>query len=109
MGEAKRTPRRFSPFPRKFFLKARYFSLCAKNFFVTNFVTHITNFVIHVTKFVTHVRNFVTNFFCADSKKYQAERENYLPDNKKRAAQNFDCPGPKSIFGFYLPPFFSIS
>ena len=66
---------------------------------------HITKFVIHVTKFVTHVRNFVTNFFCADSKKYQAERENYLPDNKKRAAQNFDCPAPKSIFWFYLPPF----
>ena len=77
--------------------------------FVTKFVTHITKFVIHVTKFVTHVRNFVTNFFCADSKKYQAERENYLPDNKERAAQNFDCPAPKSIFGFYLPPFFSIS
>ena len=66
---------------------------------------HITKFVIHVTNFVTHVRNFVTNFFCADSKKYQAERENYLPDNKKRAAQNFDCPAPKSIFWFYLPRF----
>ena len=66
---------------------------------------HITKFVIHVTKFVTHVRNFVTNFFCADSKKYQAERENYLPDNKKRVAQNFDCPPPKSIFWFYLPRF----
>ena len=66
---------------------------------------HITKFVIHITKFVTHVRNFVTNFFCADSKKYQAERGNYLPDNKKRAAQNFASPAPKSIFWFYIPRF----
>ena len=61
---------------------ARQFSLSYKKFFVTNFVTRITKFLIYITKFVTHVRKFVTNFFCADSKKYLAERENFLQGNK---------------------------
>ena len=66
---------------------------------------HITKFVIHVTKFVTHVRNFVTNFFCADSKKYQAERVNYLPDNKKGRHKILIVPGQSLFSGFTSPRF----
>ena len=66
---------------------------------------HITKFVIHITKFVTHVRNFVTNFFCADSKKYQAERENYLPDNKKGRHKILIVPHQSLFSGFTSPRF----
>ena len=46
-----------------------------KKVFVTNFVTRITKFVTCVRKFVTAVTKFVINFFCAESKKYLAEKE----------------------------------
>ena len=66
---------------------------------------HITKFVIHVTKFVTHVRNFVTNFFCADSKKYHAERGNYLPNNKKGRHKILIVPHQSLFSGFTSPVF----
>ncbi|MGN1241036.1 MAG: hypothetical protein ACI4T7_00985, partial [Alloprevotella sp.] len=44
--------------------------------------------LIYITKFVTHVRKFVTNFFCADSKKKLAERENFQQGNKKLLGDN---------------------
>ena len=51
--------------------------------FITKFLTHVTKFVIHVRNFVTLITKFVINFFCADSEKYQAERNNLLGDNEK--------------------------
>ena len=35
------------------------------------------------------VTNFVTKIFCADRKKYQGKRKNYLADNKNCQADSF--------------------
>ena len=59
----------------------KFFTICLK-FFVTKFVTRITNFVTCITKFVTNVRKFVIKNLLYDSKKDQAEKENFLADGK---------------------------
>ena len=53
---------------------------------------------VFITKFVTLVTNFVTNFFCADSKKYQAESKNFLPATKKIQA-GISAPNPAQMQG----------